>query len=170
MFNSLYIHIPFCLSKCDYCVFYSTANHTTLQRKDFLECLKKEFEKHKSQCSHLKSLFIGGGTPSCLSTRELQELFKIIHSSFDFADSAEFTIESNPASLNLEKIKVLADNGINRISLGVQSFNPDIRTILGRKGDITMLDDLFNEFHKNDIKNINLDMIYAIPEQTCHDW
>ena len=126
---SLYIHVPFCIQKCDYCAFYS---HSLVNSpKDlismYLEGLEVEMTKRQEDAPQgVSSLFIGGGTPTLLKDRDLECLMKMIHQHFDFNPGAERTIEGNPGTLTSSKLNILRHYGINRFSLGVQAFNDKI--------------------------------------------
>lgn len=168
-YPNLYIHIPFCEKKCDYCAFYSEAFCENLTEK-FLEKLEKELQKNSEQLQNLQTIFIGGGTPSILSVVHLKKLFSIIHKNVKLNSTFEFSIESNPESLNTEKAKIFQCFGINRVSLGVQSFNLKFREIIGRKGDVKKIEDAINFLQKEKINNLNFDLIFAIPQQTTTDW
>jgi len=159
----LYIHIPFCQKKCGYCDFYSiTALH---QIEDFLDSLQKEIELLSSQYAHwvFDTVFIGGGTPTVLSEKQLEVLWRQIHRHFRIADNAEITIEANPGTINYEKLKFLRALGINRLSMGVQSFFEEDLRFLGR---IHRTDDVLNNYEaarKAQFSNINLDLMTAFP-------
>lgn len=169
-FNSLYIHIPFCRSKCDYCAFYSLPadiNDNLFQR--FIDRLQTEFSKSAPTCTSLRSIFIGGGTPSSLSTKQLIELMKLISRFFCF-NKVEYTVECNPESFSREKATILAEYGVNRISLGIQSFNKTNLRALGRKGRPRHIKPAVDACLDNGITNINFDLIYGIPGQSASDW
>ncbi len=155
----LYVHIPFCMSKCFYCDFPSFSKKDGMMH-DYVAALIKEGKKYKDY--NFNTVFIGGGTPSYLSEnslKELSNLFKIIN----LTDHVEFTMEVNPGTLNEEKMKIIKEMGINRISFGLQSSNDATLKKLGR---IHSFDDFKRSFEiarKHDIKNINVDLIYGIP-------
>ena len=169
-FNSLYVHVPFCAAKCAYCAFYSEAGLDGSWHRRWLDRIEIEFHAHASACTPLSSIFIGGGTPTLLAPEDLQRLFDAIHRHFRLAGDCEISIEANPGSLNLEKIAVLAAAGVNRVSLGVQSFSPRWRQILGRLADPAGVPILLDELRAAGIRRLNLDLIYAIPGQTLADW
>jgi len=170
-YNSLYIHIPFCQSKCHYCIFYSTPNHTQHTIQTYLNHLTKQFPAHQQQCNPLKSIFIGGGTPTILNNNQLQTLLSAINKNFTLSQNCEFTIECNPESLTIDKLKIFQDHNINRLSIGIQSFNPIHRKTLGRQSQqkqiLHILDKINN---KRNHFQLNLDLIYAIPNQTQKQW
>ena len=167
--NNLYIHIPFCKNKCDYCAFHSIPCPSVSAIDLYFKSLKNEIDKTKELTKELDSIYIGGGTPSLLSVCNLEKLFKLIHNNFKISDKAEISIECNPDSLDLEKIKLISGFA-NRISLGIQSFNSEFRQTIGRKGSIKKLDFIFDNFLNNNIYNLSADLIYAIPTQTVDNF
>ena len=169
-FHSLYVHIPFCEAKCDYCAFYSIPDSSSELRKKYLLRLEEEFSRHSSQCLPLRSIFLGGGTPSSLSVPELSRLLSLIQTWFSLLPDCEFSMEANPNSLTAEKLQIATEFGVNRISLGIQSFNPKIRKIMGRKGSLDNLQDIHEQIKKNALLQLNLDLIFNVPNQTLFDW
>jgi oxygen-independent coproporphyrinogen-3 oxidase len=169
-FDSLYVHVPFCNGKCDYCAFYSTATFTAELRAAYLEKLTAEFAGFASRCQPLQSIFIGGGTPSCLNEHELCHLLGLIRGHFQLDEHVEFSMEANPDSLTSEKIRICHAHGVNRFSLGVQSFAPKHRRTIGRRGSLQNLGSLIDTIRQLESSNLNLDLIYAIPGQTQDDW
>jgi len=154
---SIYIHIPFCdniCSYCDFCKIYYNKKYIDL----YLDNLKKEIEE-RYKGEKVKTIYIGGGTPSSLSDDELIRLFDIIKI-FDVEDDMEFTIEGNVESLTEAKLKIMKEYGVNRISVGVQSFNSDVINLLGRNHNKEEVYDKINLIKKY-ISNINIDLIYA---------
>jgi len=152
----LYIHIPFCDSKCFYCAFNSYVDKNYL-KKDYFEALKIQFEQEKKPAK-FKSIFIGGGTPSVMSLLFYEKLFNMLLPYID--ENTEITIESNPNSTKLEWLKGLKELGVNRISFGVQSFNDEKLKFLGRNHTSssakTSIENALKVFD-----NVNLDLIYA---------
>ena len=130
---ALYVHIPFCVKKCNYCDFLSFSSDDDTKRK-YLDALYRESIFWKNKLSgryRIKTVFVGGGTPTCLSASELERLGDIIKQ-FDIDDNAEFTIEANPGTLNNEKINAIKKIGVNRVSLGLQSTVDKELKLLGR--------------------------------------
>jgi len=161
--RALYIHIPFCKSKCFYCSFVS------FEKKEafvllYLEALKKEAKAYKGFSA--ETLYVGGGTPTVLSTDQIKSLFSIIHSNFKIAAGAEVTLEVNPATFDLQKAKALSDLGVNRISLGVQSLNDRNLKWLGRPHTAQEAISAFDLLRRVRFNNINCDLIYGLPGQT----
>ena len=171
MYYSLYIHVPFCHGgKCDYCAFYSLGASTPELRAQYLARLEEEFAAHARQCAPLRSIFIGGGTPSALDADELARLCAAVRRHFDLAPDCEWTMEANPDSLTTEKLHAALAAGVNRLSLGVQSFQPHLRQRLGRRGALDALPELVATARHAGLQKLNLDLIYDIPGQTLSEW
>ncbi len=166
----LYIHIPFCLSKCRYCDFYSEEYRPAVF-DDYLEALIKEIRLYGKLIPDLKleTIYIGGGTPSLLKPAQLDRLVEIIISSFSFPRSGEISLECNPVSLNKDKIKDYLKAGVNRLSLGVQSFQDQELSFLGRVHTSEQAIDVI-KMVKDCFDNFNLDLIFALPGQSLTDW
>lgn len=164
--DAIYIHIPFCNYICAYCDFCKVFYNKEYVNK-YLEALRKEIkDNYKGEV--ITSLYIGGGTPSSLSIDELNKLFYII-STFNLSKDCEITFEANPDSLSLEKIKLLKENGVNRISLGVETINDKLQSILERNTKKDQVISCINNLKKVGINNINVDLIYAIEKETLED-
>ena len=155
----IYIHIPFCDCICSYCDFCKIL-YNNKYINNYLDNLEKEIRnRYKNEL--IKSIYIGGGTPSSLSYQELERLFNIIKI-FKLDSNYEFTIECNVNNLDINKIKLFKDNGVNRVSLGVQSFNKEILTILNRSHTYKEVYSVINNLKSNNINNINIDLIYGV--------
>ncbi|MCF7791580.1 MAG: radical SAM family heme chaperone HemW [Victivallales bacterium] len=165
----LYIHVPFCSKKCDYCAFYSIPTDSESLINLFLKHLEIEIIRKKHLCGNLQSIYFGGGTPTLLTAEKLEKLFLLISENFVIDPKAEISVESNPASLTEKKIKLISSFS-NRISLGIQSFNPALRTTLGRNGDPDCIDNIIESLSRNNLTNISADLIYGIPGQTLSDF
>ena len=155
----IYLHLPFCNSICSYCDFPKM-----LYDKKYIQPYLKELEKEikkRYQGEFVKSIFIGGGTPTCLTIDELEQLLKLTNL-FHKKEKIELTIESNIESLSLEKIKLLKKYGVNRVSLGVQSFRENILTELNRKHKVWMIKKVIEELKNEGINNISIDYIYGV--------
>ena len=128
----LYVHFPFCARICPYCAFYKTrGNGTEVER--FCEALVREGERVASKFPlKLETIFFGGGTPTALRTEQLHQLLTRFHEIFDLGDLQEWSLEANPGSVSAKKAAILRDGGINRISLGVQSWDDELLRLLGR--------------------------------------
>ena len=170
MFESLYIHVPFCRGKCDYCAFYSEPNASQLDVHDYAERLCRELEEHSAKCAELSSVFIGGGTPSVLPVAEWRMIFDEIHRDFRLSATCEWTCEANPDSLAPSLVEFWAEKGVNRISLGVQAFQQELRGRIGRRGSLARLSELVDSIIANGIRRYNFDLIFNIPGQSIQQW
>ncbi|MBR2860274.1 MAG: radical SAM family heme chaperone HemW [Clostridia bacterium] len=163
----LYIHIPFCVSKCIYCDFVSFGGRQELL-PPYLSALKNEAERYKGK--RISSVFIGGGTPSLMSENQITGLCDFLHKNFRIDADAEFSMEANPQSLTVDKLKAAKNGGVNRISLGAQSLSDKVLCSLGRCHDRLMLEKAIENVKKTGFDNFNLDLIFALPEQTAAMW
>lgn len=169
--RSLYIHVPFCQGgKCDYCAFYSIPDAETALHRRYLERLEAELAANAAQCEPLRSVFIGGGTPSALGADDLARLCSAVKANFTLLPDCEWSSEANPESLTPEKLAVLRAGGVNRISLGIQSFQETRRRLIGRRGDLARLPELVTEIRRMGFTALNFDLIYAIPGETPAAW
>ena len=154
----LYIHIPFCDSKCFYCAFNSYTSLHSL-RKDYMKSLKIQLEYELTKHNNIiETIFIGGGTPSCVDAFEYKDVIDIVKPYID--ESIEITIEANPNSATKEWLQTIYDIGINRISFGVQSFDDEKLKFLGRNHNKTQAIDAIKNASMVGFKNINMDIIY----------
>ncbi len=163
----LYIHVPFCQSKCGYCAFYSLPNPTLSQIDAWLQRVLMQI-RLQAFSQPLHSIFIGGGTPSLLNESQLETLLSAcatLPKSSDF----EFTIESNPESLTLSKAELMLNRGVNRISLGAQTLQSDKLKILQRHATPTEIVQKIKMLQNVGFSRLNADLIYAIPTQTLYD-
>jgi oxygen-independent coproporphyrinogen-3 oxidase len=169
----LYIHIPFCVKKCAYCDFYSTTTEPP-KIEQFLNAAENEVELYAQHPVFaqikFRTLYIGGGTPSLLSAQQIDKLFQKVLSRFHFAKDFEFTIESNPETISFSKLKEYRSVGINRLSIGVQSFSDSELQTLGRIHNSDQAKKCIEWASQAGCDNINLDLIFAIPGQTLNDW
>jgi len=169
----IYVHIPFCVRKCAYCDFLSLENESALIHKVYIKALLKEISSFSlvyGDSFAVDSIFIGGGTPTIILPSMIDEVIQAIKSCFNVEDDAEITIEANPKTLSMAKLEVYLDSGINRISIGAQSFNDYILRILGR---IHLAEDIKKNYDMAracGFKNINLDLIFGIPAQSLGLW
>jgi oxygen-independent coproporphyrinogen-3 oxidase len=169
-FRALYVHVPFCAAKCDYCAFYSIPAASTELRSAYLVRVSDQLAEAAGQCAALTTVYVGGGTPSVLTPDELDALLTMLHAHVSLAEGAEFTVECNPESLTPDKVAILARHGVNRVSLGVQSFEPRLRAVIGRRTSLAGLDEALAALRAGGIGNIGMDLIYAIPGETLEDW
>lgn len=160
--KSVYIHIPFCSSICSYCDF-SKFYYNEVWVNQYLEALNNEIDlNYKGEV--LNTLYIGGGTPSCLNIEQLTKLFNIIKK-FNLSTKVEFTFECNVENINKERLEFLYKKGVNRLSIGVQTFNNDLLKILNRHHTKEEVIEKINLAKSIGFNNINVDLIYAIPKE-----
>ncbi len=162
MVNYLYIHIPFCIKKCIYCDFYSVPFKSHIAEY-YIEALCKEIQWRRCAVNNLKTIYIGGGTPTILSATNILKILNAIKESYSVMPDAEITIEANPNTITGKKIEKLLKSGINRISMGIQSFIDDELTALGRSHNADGAIKAVNVARKAGFKNISIDLIYGIP-------
>ena len=163
----LYIHIPFCSKKCDYCDFVSYSMDEEAQHR-YLDALKCEIDMLalKFSSNTFNSLYIGGGTPSIVFDGFIRDLAKKVFSSFHFVEGFEFTIEVNPSSVTREKLFEYLQSGVNRVSMGVQCLDSKLLHNLGRIQSIDNIDNAFKLLHKMRFTNIGSDVMIGLPDQT----
>ena len=164
---SLYIHIPFCKQKCFYCDFPSYARLEDL-KEDYVKALCKEI-KNKASKYRIKSIFIGGGTPSYLNEDEIEQILNKI-SKLDLEDNIEFTMECNPGTLTEEKLKIMLKGGVNRISMGLQAVQNSILKEIGRIHTFKVFEENYNLAREIGFKNINVDLMFGLPNQSIEEW
>ncbi|MBQ5871757.1 MAG: radical SAM family heme chaperone HemW [Bacteroidaceae bacterium] len=169
--NSIYIHIPFCQSRCIYCDFYSTT-HAQGMMASYVQALIREMSrrKHYIECSRVNTLYIGGGTPSLLPAELLNAIFEAIHSNFTLTPDAEVTIEANPDDINNDWLKNISQTPINRISIGTQTFDDQILNFIGRRHNAKQTIKAVDACKQAGITNISLDLISSLPGQTMQHW
>ena len=162
-----YIHVPFCAAKCGYCAFYSEAGADTAAIDAYLAHLIGELESVSPEI--VETLYIGGGTPTLLDWSRLERLMEFIRSRFPFAPDAEISIEANPETLDAEKVALLR-HYFTRISLGVQSFNADLRKRIGRRCSQEKLRNAIELIRRANFPHWNCDLMYALPGQDRAMW
>lgn len=167
----LYIHIPFCESKCIYCDFYSMANNNHLIDK-YINALLVEavLRKNELNSETLTTVYLGGGTPSLLSITQLSKIVNGLKKVFDFSAVEEFTIEVNPDDVTADYIQQAKSLGINRVSMGVQSFSDEDLRFINRRHTAKQATDAIHIIKKAGIDNISIDLIYGIPGQNIEKW
>ncbi len=166
----LYIHVPFCGKKCRYCSFITDVPHTGEMNR-FLDAIEHESCYWPDRIDRpVTSVFFGGGTPSLLGTAGLARLLRILWRSFDLAPGAEVTSEMNPESATLQTLGVAFDNGVNRISLGVQSFNNNVLQSLGRLHDARDAYLAIERARAAGFNNVSIDLMFGTPGQTLSIW
>lgn len=166
---SLYIHIPWCMSKCPYCDFnsYGIAHHP-MQEQDYVEALIADLQQDKdlAQGRPLQSIFFGGGTPSLFSAHSIEKIINAVCQVHGFSDQIEITLEANPGTFEYQKFHDFVQAGINRISLGVQSFDDAQLKRLGRVHTSAEAHKAIEALHQISLKSFNIDLMYALPQQT----
>ena len=164
----LYIHIPFCLKKCNYCNFYSLTSLSSIP--EFLKALFQEMGMVRDQFGPLDTLYIGGGTPSLLTLKQLESILAHIQKKFVLLPDPEITLEANPGDLNLSFLRDLRNLGINRLNIGIQSFDQKILDFLGRRHSLLQAISAIENSRIAGFQNIGLDLIYGIPGQDMESW
>lgn len=167
----LYLHIPFCERKCPYCDFNTYAGMESLHQAT-VDALCTEMAQRAGLVAGrtITTVFVGGGTPTVLTPRQLQQLFEAMHRLFNVAESAEITCEANPGAVDREKFATLRSLGVNRLSMGVQSFRPDELQFLGRIHSVEDVHHAYDAARRVGFDNINLDFIFGLPEQDAAAW
>ena len=166
----IYIHIPFCKSKCHYCDFVSFSNKKELEER-YIKALNNEITKSSKKINReheVTTIYIGGGTPSFTSEKNIENLLKNVFENYNVSKNAEITIEINPGTVNEKKIKKYRQIGINRISIGLQSTNNKLLKTIGR---IHTYEEFLNTYNmiKEEFNNINIDLMLGLPSQTMQD-
>lgn len=166
----IYIHIPFCKSKCAYCNFFSLASQSKMN--DYLDALKNEIVSRNQYLGNemVETIYFGGGTPSLLSADDIAEIIEILHKNFNIISKPEITLEVNPDTVDKEKLISLKEKGINRISVGIQSFNDDDLRYLDRKHNSKHALQIIDDLKSVDFDKLTLDLIYGIPTLTEEKW
>ena len=166
----IYIHIPFCIRKCDYCDFLSGPS-APKEQADYVQALLREIQAvEEGEGRSVSSIFIGGGTPSVLDERLLGDILKEIRNRFKIEECAEITIEVNPGTANIGKLQAYREMGINRLSIGLQSPQDRELKILGRIHNYEQFLETYQEARTVGFDNINIDLMSAIPDQTYEGW
>ncbi len=168
--SGIYIHIPFCRSKCAYCNFFSLVTEKKIN--DFVVALKREIVSRKNYLSgeKVETIYFGGGTPSLLPTNYVGEILEILNKNFDIVSKPEITLEANPDTINRDQLLSLKRLGVNRISVGIQSFHDDDLKYLGRKHDSRHALQIVDDLKSVDFDKLTLDLIYGIPTLTEEKW
>ncbi|MBS4026827.1 MAG: radical SAM family heme chaperone HemW [Clostridia bacterium] len=173
MTAGLYVHIPFCVSKCHYCDFYSEQIKVS-NVNNFLKGLELEVkllgEMLVGETARPVSVYLGGGTPSVLSVEQLRHLVKVLERAFDLSKAMELSVEINPGSVTLDKLQAYQQLGINRLSVGVQSFKDDDLLTMGRKHRLDQVIELLEWINHLKFDNNSMDLIYGLPYQTLNKW
>ena len=167
----IYIHIPFCKTKCIYCDFYSVTKRDD-SIENFVDCMVKEIKLNKTRLKNTTydTIFFGGGTPSVLTENQLEKILNALYKFYNIDKNAEVTLECNPGEITFEKLSHFRKIGINRLSIGFQSFSEKNLKFLGRLHSSEQSISTFNHARKAGFDNINIDLIYDIPKQKLKEW
>lgn len=170
-FRNLYLHVPFCRHKCGYCDFNAYAGMDRLM-PDYVTALERELEaaRHQRDFGPLDTVYLGGGTPSLLGPELITRLLASIRSTFELADGVEVTLEANPGTTDEPRLEAWREGGVNRLSLGVQGFDPRALAVLERKTDAAQAVRAFGLARSAGFGNISIDLIYAVPYQDRVAW
>ncbi|MEN6332257.1 MAG: radical SAM family heme chaperone HemW [Smithella sp.] len=164
----IYIHVPFCLSKCAYCSFYSIESISLIP--DYLTALQKEIKFYRKYFDSFDTIYIGGGTPSLLKTEQLANILSSIHKTYQITADAEITLEANPGDISLEYLKTLKGIGINRLNIGVQSFNDKLLKFLGRRHSAKEAMAAIIASRQAGFDNLGIDLIYGVHGSGIKSW
>lgn len=168
--SGIYLHIPFCKSKCAYCNFFSLV--TEKKMDDYVLALKKEIINRKSYLGDdvVKTIYFGGGTPSLLPIKYVEEILELLHENYNIVANPEITLEINPDTIDKDKMLALKHFGVNRMSVGIQSFNDDDLRYLGRRHDSRHALQVLDDLNSVGFDRITLDLIYGMPTLTEEKW
>ena len=167
---SLYLHIPFCEKKCIYCDFYSIENLSPMD--DFLSALHHEIDLYAEygEKATFETIFFGGGTPSLLTPQQLESILTHLHRNFQIDSGAEITVETNPGTVTKKKLAGYRSLGVNRLSIGIQSFHEHELKFLSRIHDSKQAVECVRLARETGFDNISIDLIYALPDQSREQW
>ncbi|MFN8577030.1 MAG: radical SAM family heme chaperone HemW [Candidatus Sericytochromatia bacterium] len=166
---SLYLHIPFCIKRCSYCDFVTHTDNSNTLIKNYVDKICQEIESYLYENLTLNTIFFGGGTPSVLKIEYLDQIFSSINKTFN-NNSVETTIEINPVNLNRANLKKYLDLGINRLSMGVQTFNEELLKEVNRDHSLKDIYKTYYAAREAGFKNYNLDLIFGLPNQNIDIW
>lgn len=168
----IYIHIPFCASRCSYCDFYTLAGQEERMMDKYLAAIKKHIRESASRMElyYVDTVYFGGGTPSFFGAKRLCDILNTVKNSAKVLKSAEITVEMNPDSVTKEELQILRSEGFNRVSLGMQSANDDILKMIGRRHNFRQVEQAVKLIRQEGFENLSLDLIYGLPSQTKSDW
>ena len=171
MVRGVYIHIPFCHQICNYCDFNKFFFHNQ-PVDEYIESLGKEMALYQDQLkgAKIETIFLGGGTPTSLSVPQLERLFTLIHTYIPMEHLKEFSSEANPDELTIDKMAVMKKYGVNRLSMGVQTFDQELLKILGRTHSNEHVYQVVENAKKIDFPSISIDLMYGLPNQTMEQW
>ena len=161
----LYVHIPFCKKRCLYCDFFSTTQ--LARRKEYVEALLKEIAMRRNEASEpIQTVYIGGGTPSTLDAADIEKIVRAV----GLQEAEEVTMEMNPGDATREYLQALRQTGINRLSIGIQSFQDELLQLIGRRHNAQQAIEAVRMAQEVGFDNISVDLMYALPTQTMAQW
>ena len=163
----LYVHVPFCIKKCNYCDFCSYSSVDISMRRAYIQALATEIKRYrKEEKTRVDTIFFGGGTPSLLEPDEVEIICDAIGNTFNVSGDCEFTVEANPKTLTREKLEAYISHGVNRISIGLQTIHENERKILGRIHNFEDFLEAYSMVRECGILNVGVDVMYGIPAQS----
>ncbi|RLC00197.1 MAG: coproporphyrinogen III oxidase family protein, partial [Deltaproteobacteria bacterium] len=165
---AIYVHIPFCVKKCIYCDFYSKTNLSLIS--DYVKSLQKEIERRAGPKEKISSIYFGGGTPSLLTIKDIDLTLQTISDRFLISRNVEVSLEVNPGTIDLNYLRELKKTGINRLSIGVQSFNDDKLKFLGRIHTAEQAVRAIDDAEKAGFNTVSIDLIYGLAFETQNVW
>lgn len=171
-YQHVYVHVPFCARRCSYCDFAIAVRRETPVR-EYVQALSRELEVRlagRPERDLLTTLYLGGGTPSRLGASGVEAVVSLVRRHFDLSPSAEVTVEANPENVDLETVRAWRESGINRVSLGVQSFEPSVLSWMHRTHDVGQVYAAVDALREGGIANWSLDLIYALPPEVKREW
>ena len=164
----VYVHVPFCVSKCGYCDFYRVTDFRLVN--EYIDAVRREIEQSAVMNASPSTIYVGGGTPSSLKSAGLQKLLNVISECFDFTNLKEFTVECNPDDVTEELAYVLVSNGVNRVSMGAQSLNDEMLRFMGRRHNSQQVRDAISNLRSCGLSNISVDSIFGLPSLPNYDY
>jgi oxygen-independent coproporphyrinogen-3 oxidase len=169
MFTRLYVHVPFCVNKCRYCAFVSGVPQEK-ELTEYPELLLRELQLHRGEQQPLASIYFGGGTPSLLQPRHVSKLLEAISAQSGIAEGAEITLEVNPGTVDIHSLKAFRAAGVNRVSLGLQSFDDHYLRLLGRIHTAEQSRRTFSDAREAGFNNVSIDLMHSLPAQSLEQW
>lgn len=166
----IYLHIPFCKTKCTYCDFYMLTNESQIDKFVEAICAESALRKDEIQEEEVKTIYFGGGTPSRLSTNHFKKIFEALYLNYKIDSKAEITVEANPDDLSDEYLKTLSQLPVNRLSIGIQSFNDEELKFLSRRHSAQQAISSVKTAQSHGFNNISVDLMYGLPDQTEEIW
>ncbi len=175
---NLYVHIPFCINRCTFCCCFSIGKQPEAIVEEYINTLKKEVEllvrTSRFENAAIRYIYFGGGTPTYLSAKQLEDLIRFLKSRLNILPDAGFTCETSPettvGSAGKERLQALLENGVNRLSMGIQSFDDNILKLIGRKHGAKTAISAYRNSSEAGFTNMNIDLMFGLPEQTLEKW